>query len=265
MRRILAVAVLALALAGAAGAQERRIVLAADARLADSGLLDYLLPRFSLKHQVKVTLAPGAAGGLTGMVADVVLAPRAEAERLQTEGRVRPAMHVEGGETWSVVARKSAGEHAETFADWLTSDIGQRTVAGFAAPGAPVYLPGAVAVALPEAPLPEGDASEGEKLAHFHCGRCHVISARNRFSGIGSAPSFAAMRNMADWQDRFLTFWSINPHPVFTQVEGLTEPFDPARPPHIAPVEMTLDDLDAILAFTGTIAPKDLGAEIELR
>jgi hypothetical protein len=102
-------------------------------------------------------------------------------------------------------------------------------------------------------------------LAHGTCGRCHVVSERNRFGGIGSTPSFPALRSMPDWEDRFRTFWALNPHPSFTQVEGLTEPFDPASPPHIAPVHLTMAESDAILAYVAGIAPKDLGAEIEAR
>ena len=83
--------------------------------------------------------------------------------------------------------------------------------------------------------------------------------------GIGSTPSFAALRSLAGWEDKFLAFWSENPHPSFTQVEGLTEPFDPDHPPHIAPVEITLDELEAIYAFAATIEPKDLGAPINER
>ena len=45
----------------------------------------------------------------------------------------------------------------------------------------------------------------------------------------------------------------------------MTEPFHPERPPPIAPVEMTLDEVEALLAFVHTIKPKDLGAPLILK
>ena len=115
------------------------------------------------------------------------------------------------------------------------------------------------------APFLEGDANEGEKLSHFHCGRCHVISDRNRFGGIGSTPSFPALRAIPSWRDKFAAFWTLNPHPSFTQVVDITPPFDPDRPPHIAPVVITQEDLEAIVAYAASIEPKDLGAAVESR
>jgi hypothetical protein len=71
------------------------------------------------------------------------------------------------------------------------------------------------------------------------------------------------MRSFTDWRARFEAFFALNPHPSFTQVDGVTEPFDISRPSPIAPVEITLDELDAILAFVSRIPPADLGAPIQ--
>ena len=54
----------------------------------------------------------------------------------------------------------------------------------------------------------------------------------------------------------------LNPHPAFTQVADVTPPFHEERPPPIIPVEMTLDDLQAILAYVAALEPADLGAPI---
>ena len=58
-------------------------------------------------------------------------------------------------------------------------------------------------------------------------------------------------------------FSDMKTHGAFTQVEDVTPPFDPLSPSPIVPVEMTLDDLDAILAYVWTIKPADLGAPIQ--
>jgi hypothetical protein len=262
-----ACAALLLVAASEARAQGKTFALVVDDRLEDVGLLSYLLPRFTLKHGVRPTVVAGAAGTLDPAGADVVIAPEAVAETLG--GTLAPAFYVEGegAETWSVslLSDGDNAEHARTFVSWLTSEIGQRTVATFEADGAPRFIPGAIAVVVKEELIVTGDATIGEKLSLFHCGRCHVISDKNRMGGIGSAPSFPALRAIPGWSDKFMAFWSANPHPSFTQVEGLTEPFDPNFPPHIAPVELTMEDLDAIFAYAVTITPKDLGAEVEAR
>jgi hypothetical protein len=106
------------------------------------------------------------------------------------------------------------------------------------------------------------DIELGEAQSLLHCGRCHVVNEKNRMGGIGSTPSFGALRAMPAWEDRFAVFWTLNPHPSFTQVEGMTEPFDPQHPPAIAPVWPTLEEVEAINAFAASIPPKDLGAEV---
>jgi hypothetical protein len=103
----------------------------------------------------------------------------------------------------------------------------------------------------------------GEKLTLLHCGRCHVVGERNRFGGIGSTPSFAALRAAADWEDRFRAFYALKPHPAFTQVPGVTPPFVPERPSPIHPVVVTPGEIEQIIGYARTIEPKDLGAEVQ--
>lgn len=106
------------------------------------------------------------------------------------------------------------------------------------------------------------DYAPGEKLTLYHCGRCHVISERNRYGGIGSTPSFGALRTLADWEDRMRAFYALAPHPAFTQIEGVTEPFPINRPSPIYPMEMTEAEVEQVIEYTRTIPPKDLGNEV---
>jgi mono/diheme cytochrome c family protein len=109
----------------------------------------------------------------------------------------------------------------------------------------------------------EGDDERGAELALVHCGRCHVVDQRNKWGGIGSSPSFRALRGRENWLELFSAFHLKNPHPSFTQIEGVTAPFE--RTPAVAPVEMTVDELDAILAFVSGLSARDLGAEVQAR
>ena len=80
----------------------------------------------------------------------------------------------------------------------------------------------------------DGDALRGEEVSLSHCGRCHVVSDKNRMNSIGSTPSFAVLRTLRDWEDRFQAFYVLNPHPAFTQITDVTKPFDATRPSRTA-------------------------------
>ena len=123
-------------------------------------------------------------------------------------------------------------------------------------------LPALLLTVLSTIPVRADDYEPGEKLTLFHCGRCHVINERNKYGGIGSTPSFGALRTLDDWEDRMRAFYALAPHPAFTQVEGITEPFPPHRPSPIHPVVVTPADIETITAFTRTIPPKDLGGQV---
>ncbi|WP_354543165.1 c-type cytochrome [Roseovarius sp. MBR-78] len=230
----------------AAQADERRFRLAAPEVLAESGLLDYLLPRFSLKTGVRIEIVP------EGTPAEAGLGHR--------EGR---AAFVGAGKTWRL---RLAGDHpgAARFADWLTSEIGQRTITSFEVDGAaPFALPQAEA-AEEETATYDGDAALGQRVAQAKCGRCHVVDPERR-GGIGSTPSFAVLRTLTDWDTRFQTFYALNPHPAFTQVTGVTARFASHLPPAIVPIEVTPEEIEAILAYVAGIAPADLGAPIQIQ
>ena len=247
-----AVALCVLAFAQGTAAEERRIVLAASSGLSESGFLAYLLPRFSLKTGIRVTptvLEEGIQVDVKLGPADVVKDGRAAFRGGKTVYAVRVA---EGG--------AAAPAHAKRFVDWLLSRVGQRTVESFRANGRRVYLAAAGVKAEKPRAKPAGDLARGEKLSFLHCGRCHVIGPRNRMGGLGSTPSFALLKTLNDWELRFRGFYLLNPHPSFTQIPGTTEPFDESRPPPIVPLEITLEDLDAVMAYVATIEPAKLGA-----
>ncbi|MDW4497647.1 cytochrome c [Sulfitobacter sp. D35] len=224
-------------------AQDNSFRLSAPQEIVETGLLNYLLPRFSLKHGIRVTLTgPGedadATLGDTGT--PVFAGPEA-------------TWHLDGIDT-----------PAETeFSDWLLSEIGQNTVASFQRDGAAPFGPVPVARAKKAELAYDGDPAEGETISLTHCGRCHVINERNRMKGMGSTPSFAVLRTLAEWEVKFASFYALNPHQSFTQVDEITAPFDPMRPPPIAPMRISVDDIEAILAYVATIPPADLGAPIQ--
>ena len=234
--------------AGAAVAQGREVVLAAPPALTEAGLLDFVLPRFALKNATRVRLvAPGDAAAQAALTAD----PQAGGSAAFT-GR---------GQTWRLVVLEET-EGTARLSDWLFSEAGRAAVASFEVDGETPFGEAAarhVAVATVDV---EGDAARGERLSYAQCGRCHVVGAKNRLDGIGSTPSFPLLRAFPDWQSRFAGFYELNPHPAFTQIAEVTPPFDPQRPPPIAPMEMTQEDVDNIVAFVAGIAPADLGAPI---
>ena len=225
-------------------AAQEALGLAAPAAVVESGLLDYLLPRFSLKTGVRVVADPEGAMSLS---------------------EIPPGTPVFAGAgvTWHL--RPGDDPRAARFLDWLTSDIGKRTVDSFEAGGA---HPFSADLAAPQEKVTvdyAGDARRGAEVSQVQCGRCHVIGTQDRNKGIGSTPSFAVLRSFEDWDDRFMTFYVRKPHAAFTQVAGVTEPFDVSRPSPIAPVELEPEDIDAILAFVAAIGPADLGAPLHLQ
>ncbi|WP_226779261.1 hypothetical protein [Oceaniglobus trochenteri] len=224
-------------------AQEGPLRVSAPEALIDSGLLQHILPRFALKHGMRAVAVTGPGDA--------------------TFGEEGAAVFHGLGQTWHFAPGPGPGGAA--LLDWLRSDIGRRTVEGFAPDGT---APFSAEIAPEEAAaptLPQGDPVAGERLALVHCGRCHVVNASNRMKGMGATPSFAMLRTLPDWENRFAGFYALNPHPSFTQVQGVTPPFDISRPSPIIPLTVTLDDIAAITAYAAGIAPADLGAPIRSR
>jgi len=222
-------------------AQGEGFTLSAAPQITESGFLQYLLPRFSLKHGVRITQVE--QGG------DVVI------------GAQGIPVFVGLDTVWHVAASDTAG--VELFTNWLLSDIGKRTIESFRKDGVAVFSAQVAAEAIAVQMTFDGDPVRGEELSLQHCGRCHVINESNRMDGMGQTPSFALMRTFEDWQRRFSTFYVLNPHPSFTQIADITLPFAANLPPAIVPVEITQDELDHILSYVATIAPADLGAPLQ--
>lgn len=237
---------LILHLAAGKGKAAEGLRLSAPPGLVDSGLLQYVLPRFSLKTGVRVEIVPEDA----------------EADLVLTSQNVGKAVFKGPNTTWNLMVLNDI-EGVSRLDAWLGGDIGKRTITSFQVDGsAPFTLPETgedevVAVSF------DGDAVLGKRLSDKLCGRCHVVDAAERMNDIGSTPSFFVLRAMRNWDQRFQTFFALNPHPAFTQIADVTPPFPIDRPSPIIPVEMTLDDLEAILAYVSAIEPADLGAPLQ--
>ena len=162
---------------------------------------------------------------------------------------------------WSVTGSKAAGP--DLFMEWLLSEIGKRTIESFKLDSVAVFTAQVKDQKVAPVLAFEGDLVQGEALSLAHCGRCHVINETNRMKGMGQTPSFALMRTFDDWDNRFATFFVLNPHPSFTQIAGITESFAAHLPPAIVPLEITQAEIDHILSYVATITPADLGAPLQ--
>ena len=112
--------------------------------------------------------------------------------------------------------------------------------------------------ALLSPPLRADDAvAKGREIVRQHCTRCHVVPDMNPYGGIGSTPSFAAMKWLDDWERRFEVFYTLPPHPALVNIVGVSEARSDALPVFIAEIELQIEDIDAILAFARTLKPPD--------
>lgn len=228
----------------AAIAEDRLVRVYAPEVLIETGLFKFIVPRFSLKTQVRVELVEIPED------ADVVLGAKGQ------------ALFHGKGQTWHMRLRDAEHNATKRFAGWLGSDVGQRTVFGYAPDGETIFGPpqqSARAVAVLEF---DGDAALGLDVSRTKCVRCHRVDDEHRMTGIGSTPSFAVLRSLPDWQERFAAFYVLNPHPAFTVIADVTEPFPIDRPSPIHPVTMTLDEVEAVLAYVAAMDAADLGAPL---
>ena len=226
-----------------ATAEEAPLKLAVPEALETSGFAQFVVPRFSLKTSIRITRVSTSEDAQM---------------RFGEEGKI---VFIGLGEEWGFTS--DGDPRADRFFKWLTSDVGKRTIESFTSQAGETFTTEIeVSVVDTEASY-DGNATLGEELSLSMCGRCHVINEKNRMNGMGSTPSFAVLRGLSNWDTRFATFHQLNPHPSFTQIEGVTDPFDPTLPSPIVPLSMTLDDLDAILAYVAGIQAADLGAPIQ--
>lgn len=234
----------ALCLAPLAGATQD-LGLAAPRPVVESGLLKHILPRFSLKTGIRAIAQPDGAMTLAAQAPGTPVFQGADA-------------------VWHLRIDDQDNRQVR-FRDWLTGEIGRRTIDSFQPDGTQPFT-ASIKVEAAIAPLSfDGDAEQGARASLEHCGRCHVIGPQNAMSGIGSTPSFAALKSLSDWDSRFQAFYVLRPHAAFTVIDGVTADFDPARPSPIAPIVMTLDDLDDMLAYVASMDAADLGAPIQLQ
>ena len=238
LKRLIFLAALA---ADPALSQDKAFSLQTPDRLVEIGFMQHLLPRFSLKTGIRITAVPGAADAAFG----------AEGTPVFRQGDT--VWHLSGTDNPFV----------EAFETWLLSDVGKRTVEAFVLHGDVIFSADVSIMVEVATAVLDGDAALGEKISLAQCGRCHVVNETNRMNAIGSTPSFGLMRTFPDWLERFETFFLLKPHAAFTQVEDVTEPFAAHLPSPIAPIEVTLEQIDAITAYVGSLAPADLGAPIQ--
>ncbi|WP_236545245.1 c-type cytochrome [Tropicimonas marinistellae] len=226
-------------------AQERKVRLHAPETLVDTGLMRHILPRFSLKTQIRVELVD------TPDQADIVL------------GSTGIPLFEGAGQVWHLEMRASDDGPPTRFSDWLQSDVGQRTVIGFAPEGEALFAPPTAQEAEAVVVTLDGDAALGQRVSRQKCIRCHSVDDETRMAGIGSTPSFSVLRSLSDWQDRFAAFFALNPHPAFTIVENVTPPFPDNRPPPIAPIRLSLEEVEAVVAYVAAMEAADLGAPLQ--
>ena len=243
--RMSILAVVVLAFSGVQSfADDRQVRLAVPVEIVDSGLVKYMLPRFSLKTQIKVKVV-GA-----GAQADVRF------------GKQGVPVFDGVGAIWRADLLAPDHSGSKRFLAWITSEIGQRTITSFAVDGThPFTLPQPETVETVVVEM-DGDAAAGQNISRQKCARCHVVIASERMNAIGSTPSFFALRSLPDWDQRFGAFYTLNPHPAFTQVAEVTPPFPSTLPPPIVPVHLTVADIESVLAYVATLEPADLGAPL---
>ena len=238
--------ILALSLAPFKAAAEDRLVrLHAPEALIETGLFDYILPRFTLKHRVRVALVD------TPAEAHITLGPEG---RPLFNGPAQP---------WAMDIRDPDHPGTATLADWLTGEIGRNPILAYAPDGNALFSE-ADTIEPENAPADlAGDPALGLRISKAKCTRCHAVDDSTRMAGIGSTPSFAVLRSLPDWEQRFAAFYVLNPHPSFTQIAEVTPPFDDLNPSPIVPMEMTLDEVDAVLAYVAAMDAADLGAPLQ--
>ena len=225
-------------------ADDRLVRLHAPQVLIETGLLKHILPRFSLKTQVRVQeVRDGEA-------------------RDATLGGSGTPLFFGLGQTWHLTVKNPDHLGSKRFSDWLGSQVGQRAITGFAPNGQALFAPPAdQTVAVVDVSL-DGDADIGHKVSRRACARCHAVDAATRWNSIGSTPSFAVLRSFEDWEERFSVFYILKPHGAFTQIEDVTPPFPADRPSPIVPIALTLDEVEALLAYVATMKAADLGGAL---
>ncbi len=180
---------LALLAAAPALAQGKAFDLQAPQALVETGFLKHLLPRFSLKTGIRITVVDGPGAAAFG-----------------TEG---VPVFRQGETIWYFWSGDDP--HTKTFGDWLASDVGKGTIEGFKREGVAMFSSDVAVEEVEEVAVLTGDLALGESESLYKCGRCHVVNEKNRMNAIGSTPSFALMRSFSDWQSGSRRSFCSNP------------------------------------------------------
>ncbi len=225
-------------------ADERLVRLYVPPTLIETGVMQHILPRFSLKTQVRVELSATPEG------VDMIWGD---------SGRT---LFQHSGKLWHMAMVGPPTKSTTRFADWLSGEVGQRTILGFAPAGKTLFTAPIRVEKAEEDFAFAGDPLAGHEVAVAKCGRCHAADEAGRMKDIGSTPSFYVLKAFEDWEERFLSFYVLRPHGAFTQISGVTEPFAQNLPPPITPVSMSLDELDDLVAYVATLQAADLGAPL---
>ena len=98
---------------------------------------------------------------------------------------------------------------------------------------------------------------KGREIISQHCTRCHVVPDMNPYGGIGSTPSFSAMKWLDDWEQRFEVFYTLPPHPALVNIVGVSEERSESLPVFVSEIRLQLEEIDAILAFMHTLETTD--------
>lgn len=214
-----------------------------------SGLIEYLLPRFMLKTQIRFDRLP-ADGDL----------------QFRTDpGEFGVAIfQLNNGSTGYLHAARWLQSDADymRFRDWLLSDAGRASISDYREDGVAIAIPVDIAPAEEIAVVITGDAEIGRTLSLDHCSRCHKVDRAAKYSGMDSSPSFHAMRGFDDWYVRFSSFYTVSPHKALIHVRGSGIDKDPDLIT-IAPIELRIEQINDIVAFVHTLEPLDLGRPIQ--
>tara|TARA_B100000902_G_C27232781_1_gene875788 strand:+ start:397 stop:1173 length:777 start_codon:yes stop_codon:yes gene_type:complete len=209
----------------------------------------YILPRFKFKTQISL-LANMENGGFD---AKLGILSSGKAVFSDLNGFVYRL------ETKTSDAGKMS--KLEKFISWFNSPSGVMTIEDFSIQGVQAFKAVEYVEEKEEVEIFDGDIASGLSLSQDHCKRCHVVD-ENSFAGIDSSPSFHAMRSFDNWHERFTAFWTVSPHLNVISITEVYEAGSNSVPTTIAPIELSLDQIDDILAYVASIKPKDLGKPI---
>lgn len=213
------------------------------------GLVNYLLPRFTLKTQIRFDRLPRDG----------------DLQFRKDSGEFGVAIfQLNDGSIGYLHAARWLQDDADYlhFRDWLLSEAGRATISDYREQGVAIAIPVDLAPVEEVAIVITGNADVGRTLSLAHCSRCHKVDRAAKYSGMDSSPSFHAMRGFDDWYVRFLSFYAVSPHKALITVEGSGIEKDPDLIT-IAPIELRIEQVNDIVAFVHTLEPLDLGRPIQ--